>query len=284
MGMYILKSKTNKQKMKTTRIITILAVAVLLNVKAWAQEAGKEQLVVPLSEPGKPFKLEAHLVDGSITVNGYEGKDIIVEVFTSDKRHEEHGTGMHRINNGNNADVQAEEHNNEVVIHGTAGRAANLLIKVPMNEGSFKFGTVNNGNISGSNLNGDLEVSNVNGGIKLTNISGSVVANTINGNVIVTFKSIDPKAAMAYSTLNGNVDVTFPASLKANVKLKSDRGDVFTDFDVATDMHKPEVAKSNGKGMYSLKIEDWVYGTINGGGPQLLMKTTFGNLYIRRAK
>ncbi len=272
--------------MKTTKIISTLAIAIFLSAKAWSQETAKEQMVVPLSSPGKPFKLEAHLVDGSITVNGYEGKDVVIEVLQAEKRHgEEHsGGGMHRINGGNNADIQAEEHNNEVTIHAAAGRAVNLIIKVPMTEGNFKFGTINDGNISGSNLNGGLEVSNVNGHIKLTNIAGSVVANTVNGNVVVTFKSIDPKAAMAYSTLNGNVDVTFPAALKANVKLKSDRGDVFTDFDVATDMHKPDVSKSDGKGMYSLKIEDWVYGKINGGGPQLLMKTTFGNLYIRKAK
>jgi len=271
--------------MKTTRIISTLAIAVFLSAKAWAQESGKEQMVVPLSSPGKPFKLDAHLVDGSVTVNGYEGKDIVIEVMQAERRHsEDHGGGMHRINNGNSADIQADEHNNEVNISANAGKAVNLVIKVPMTEGNFKFGTVNDGNVSGSNLNGDLEVSNVNGAIKLTNISGSVVANTVNGNVIVTFKSIDPKAAMAYSTLNGNVDVTFPASLKANVKLKSDRGDVFTDFDVATDMHKPEVSKSDSKGMYSLKIEDWVYGKINGGGPQLLMKTTFGSIYIRKAK
>ncbi|HEY9002745.1 MAG TPA: DUF4097 family beta strand repeat-containing protein [Mucilaginibacter sp.] len=272
--------------MKTTRIISTLAIALFLSANARAQETAKEQMVVPLSSPGKPFKLEAHLVDGSVTVNGYEGKDVVIEVIQAEKRHnEDHsGGGMHRINGGNSADIQAEEHNNEVDINAAAGRAVNLVIKVPMTEGSFKFGTVNGGNVSGSNLNGDLEVSNVNGGIKLTNIAGSVVANTINGSVVVTFKSIDPKAAMAYSTLNGNVDVTFPASLKANVKLKSDRGDVFTDFDVATDMHKPEVSKSDGKGMYSLKIEDWVYGKINGGGPQLLMKTTYGNLYIRKAK
>ncbi|HTD42164.1 MAG TPA: DUF4097 family beta strand repeat-containing protein [Mucilaginibacter sp.] len=273
--------------MKTTKIISTLTIAIFLSAKLWAQDVGKDQqLVVPLSEPGKPYKLDAHLVDGSITVNGYEGKDVIIEILSNERKKsgEDHGTGMRKLNSGNNADIQADEHNNEVDIHGNAGRAINLLIKVPMTEGSLKFGTVNNGNISGSNLNGDLEVSNVNGAIKLTNISGSVVANTVNGNVIVTFKSIDPKAAMAYSTLNGNVDVTFPASLKANVKLKSDRGDVYTDFDVVTDQHKPEVTRSDGKGMYSLKIEDWVYGKINGGGPQLLMKTTFGNLYIRKTK
>ena len=37
---------------------------------------------------------------------------------------------------------------------------------------------------------------------------------------------------MAFTSLNGIVDVTLPASVKANVKLRSDQGDVFTDFDI----------------------------------------------------
>ena len=271
--------------MKTIRIISTLTIAIFLSARVWAQDAGKEQLTVPLSDPNKPYKLDVHLVDGSITITGYEGKSIVVEVANTEKRKmSENGSGMRRLNSGVNADIQADENNNEISVHGSAGRSVNLILKVPQNEGTFKIGTVNNGDIVGSNLNGELEVSNVNGAIKLKNIAGSVVANTVNGNVIVTFRSIDPKAAMAYSTLNGNVDVTFPASLKASVKLKSDRGDVYTDFDVVTDQRKPEVTRSDSKGMYSLKIEDWVYGKINGGGPQLMMKTTFGNLYIRKAK
>jgi DUF4097 and DUF4098 domain-containing protein YvlB len=110
------------------------------------------------------------------------------------------------------------------------------------------------------------------------------VANTVNGKVEVTFKTIDPKAPMAFSTLNGNVDVTFPASLKANVKLKSDRGDIYTDFDVVTEQHKPNVSRSGGSGMISLKIEDWVYGKIDGGGPEIMMKNMNGNIYIQKAK
>src|SRR5215475_1534421 len=34
------------------------------------------------------------------------------------------------------------------------------------------------------------------------------VANTVNGNVVVTFRSVDPQAPMAFSTLNGRIDVT----------------------------------------------------------------------------
>jgi hypothetical protein len=36
---------------------------------------------------------------------------------------------------------------------------------------------------------------------------------------------------MVYS-FNGDVDVTFPASLKASIKMQSNMGDIFTDFDM----------------------------------------------------
>lgn len=273
--------------MKAIRFTGILMLTVLLSARLWAQE-DKGQLVVPLSEPGKPYKLDIGLVNGSITVTGYEGKDIIIDAQGEERKHREKEAapgGMKRLFAGNNLDVQAQENNNQVNIHGSPNKTTNLTIKVPMNSTSVKLSTVNNGNINASNIGGDLEIRNVNGYIKLNNISGSVVANTVNGNVEVAFKSIDAKAAMAFSTLNGKVDVTFPASLKANVKLKSDQGDIFTDFDVVTEQRKPVVTKNAGeKGMYSLKMEDWVYGKIAGGGPELLMKTTFGSLYIRKAK
>ncbi len=37
---------------------------------------------------------------------------------------------------------------------------------------------------------------------------------------------------MASTSFNGDVDVTLPASAKANLKLRTDQGEIFTDFDV----------------------------------------------------
>ncbi|MEO6632693.1 MAG: hypothetical protein ABIN13_13255, partial [Mucilaginibacter sp.] len=62
--------------MKTIKITIALAAAMLINTALWAQTPEKQQLTVPLSQPGKPYKLSVGLVDGSITVTGYEGKDI----------------------------------------------------------------------------------------------------------------------------------------------------------------------------------------------------------------
>ena len=272
--------------MKTIKTVAALIIVMLLNTSLWAQN-NEKQLVVPLTTPGKAYKLDVGLVDGSITVTGYVGKDIIIDVQNDDDKKggvRERSDGMRVLSAGNKAEINAQESNNTVTVSGNVGKTIHLIVKIPQNDVTLNLHTVNNGNIIASNISGELEVTNVNGFIKLTNISGSVVANTVNGMVLVTFKGIDPKAAMAFSTLNGNVDVTFPASLKANVKLKSDRGEIYSDFDVATMQHAPNVNRSNKGGMYSLKIEDWVYGKIDGGGPEMMMKNMNGNIYIRKAK
>ncbi|MGZ3872786.1 MAG: DUF4097 family beta strand repeat-containing protein [Mucilaginibacter sp.] len=271
--------------MKTIKIAAALVITMLLNTSLRAQNP--DQLVVPLSQPGKAYKLDVGLVDGSITVTGYDGKDILIEAKSDGEKRvrvRERSDGMKLLSAGLRADVEADVNNNHVSVHGSIGKTINLIIKIPQNDVTLKLGTVNDGDIKASNISGELEVTNVNGAIKLTNISGSVVANTVNGAVVVVFKSIDPKAAMAFTTLNGNVDVTFPESLKANLKLKSDRGEIYADFDVVTETRKPTVTRGSKAGMYSLKIEDWVYGKINGGGPEMMMKNMNGNIYIRKAK
>ncbi len=272
--------------MKTIKIAAFFILSIMLTGKLFAQQ----QITVPLSDPGKSYKLEMHLLDGSIKIVGYEGKDIVIDVETdSAKSHRNDdggsGTGMRRINGGNGLDLTATENSNTVSItSGFAKRNATVVVKVPQTTADFKVTTVNNGNINISNVSGTLEVINVNGSIACTNIAGSVVANTVNGEVKVTFKSIDAKAAMAFTTLNGNVDVTLPADAKENLKLKSERGEIYSDFDMAIDKTQPKTQITNEDHMHRITIEDWVYGKINGGGPEMLMKNMQGNIYVRKAK
>lgn len=271
--------------MKTIRFTAIVLITALLSVKAMAQQ----QLVIALSEPGKPYKLNVDLVSGAINVTAYDGKDIVIDVQSpSDKRrHEDRNErdGMHRITGGENLEVTAKEKNNSVTVSsGNPMRNVVLNIKVPQNASNIKLSTVNSGNITVDGVSGDIEASNVNGPINMENISGSVVANTVNGPVKVSFKSVDPKAAMAFSSLNGSVTLTVPANLKANFKLKTDRGDIYTDFDMATDKSTPKVTKSAKDGMYRLTMDEWVYGKTNGGGPEIMMKTMNGSLYVKKSK
>ena len=66
--------------------------------------------------------------------------------------------------------------------------------------------------------------------------------------------------------------------------MKSDRGDLFTDFDIDVDKNQPKTNRTAQSGMYRVTVEDWVSGKINGGGPEMLMKNMNGNIYVRKAK
>lgn len=257
-----------------------------------AQNDVKEQLVVPLSDPGKPGTLRVNLINGSIHVMGYSGKDVVIDIASTsnsrqqkrDENDDKAANGMKRINPGNPFDVSAREKNNMVNIEANSiQQPVNLTIKVPQ-QFSLRIGAVNHGQITVDNVSGEMEVNNVNGSIELSNIAGSAVANTVNGGVIATFKSVNADAPMAFSTLNGNVDVTFPASAKMNVKLKSDRGDIYTDFDIDVDKTQSKVNRSNQNGMYRVSIDDWVQGKVNGGGREIMMKNMNGNIYVRKVR
>ena len=264
----------------------ILCLAFVPGLKA--QTSLTEQLIVPLSSPGKAYTLKVELVMGSIKVVSYEGKDIVLDVTPKKEDDDSKGSadaenGMKRISTSGSYEVTAKEHDNTIIVNtSNPNKSFNLSLKIPQ-EVMLKLGTVNDGDIEVENVKGELEVSNVNGEIKLANISGSVVANTINGDVIVTFTSVDPKAPMAFSTLNGDVKVTLPADTKANLKLKSDMGEVFSDFDIEIDKTQPKINKTSEPGMYKIKKDDWVYGKINGGGPEMLMKNMQGNIYVKKS-
>ncbi len=272
--------------MKRMKIFSPVILCLAISMNLSAQQTPSEQLVVPLSSPGKPYTLKVHLVTGSIEVTSYEGKDIIIDVTSDDDGEKQSLTtreGMNRISTSGGYEVTARELDNVVTVQsGNPMKAVNLDMKIPQNV-KLNLGTVNNGSIIVDNITGELEVKNVNDMIRLTNISGSVVANTINGDVTVTFKSVDPASPMAFSTLNGDVDVTFPADTKANLKLKSDNGDIFSDFEVEINKTTPKIDKTEDKGMYKIKKDDWVSGKINGGGPEIMMKNMHGDIYVKRA-
>ena len=184
----------------------------------WAQDAAREQLTVALSAPGKPGSLEVSLINGSIRVSGYGGKDVVIDAATHaphSKKSEPtpaNAAGLKRLSAGNSLSLTAEEKNNHVELSTESWKGAiDLTIKVPRNF-SLKLSTVNDGDIIIDNVAGELEITNVNGAIQLNQVAGSAVANTVNGDLRATFTSIRAGAPMAFSTLNGRVDVTLPAN------------------------------------------------------------------------
>jgi DUF4097 and DUF4098 domain-containing protein YvlB len=248
-------------------------------------QGGVDRVPVTLSDPSRPAMVKAELISGGITVKAYDGKEVIVEARARNRDSGGFKGGPKRIAMASTG-LSVEEENNEVHVNTESHmRAIDLSISVPAHT-SLHLRAVNEGDIVVTGVNGDIDVDDVNGSVTLNNISGSAVAHALNGKLLVTFKSINPQKSMAFSSLNGDIDVTFPPDLKANVSLRSDMGDVFSDFDVQmkTAAAQPIVEDSRKEGgKYRVKIDKTVHGTIGGGGPEMQFTNFNGSIYIRKA-
>ena len=265
--------------------LVITSVLLLIAVNLTAQE---ETIKVPLSDPSKPGKLKIAIITGSITVKGYSGKEVIVKAIRKEKqkkwRKDKEGDkkGLKRIS-VNSLEFRAEEDDNYVIVDTKSYQAIDFEVQVPKNF-SLKLKTINNGKIVVENVNGAMDISNTNGSITLTDVSGSVSADALNRDIKVTFVKVTPNAPMAFSSLNGDIDITFPKTIKADIKIKSDRGEVYTDFDINAKPSDAKVAvrnKSEKGKTYQVKVEKWITGTINGGGAEILFKNYNGDVIIR---
>jgi hypothetical protein len=280
--------------MKTIKSLFFTLLVVLLSTLIIkAQETEKQELVIPLSSPGEPGVLECRVINGSIEVTGYTGNDVIIQaaprsVQVKSKEKEKDVSkekseieGLRKISAGS-FDLSAEERDNKIEVSSrTFNHTIDLTIKVPQNF-SLELGTVNHGHINVDNVTGNHEIRNVNGDIILSNISGSVLANTVNGKISVVFNTVEPDTPMSFTNMNGNVDITIPANVKATSKMKSNMGDIYTDFDMEIEKRRVEKDDSEESGTYQISIEDWIYGKINGGGPEFTFKSFNGNIYLRK--
>lgn len=273
-------------KKKDNIMWMMIALVLLLPLGLSAQADG--EFPVPLTDPGKRGKLIAQLNTGSITVKGSARKDVLVKYQQveshkdKDKNKEGDGKdGMKRISSGT-MDLEVTENGNQVKIGSDSwSNKINLFIEVPSGF-DMKVKAYNDGEIIISNIQGEVEITNYNGEITANNISGSVVASTYNGDIKVTFDKVTDGTPMSYSTYNGDIDLTFPSNFKGTLKLKTERGEIFTGFDVNLVKTGPIQKKETKSGTYRVVIDDWVKGDVNGGGPEFTMKSYNGDILIRK--
>jgi len=268
--------------MKNLKLIIVALLSIIM-IGAIGQESQKQQLIVPLTNPDKPGTLELGGINCSIFVSGYNGKEVIVDAHTNNgiSKITTTGNGMKKITTSSMS-IEVEERDNKVeVSSGINNEGIIFEIKVPFNF-SLELSTVNNGEIKVENVNGEINASNINGPITIHNVNGLVSASTINDDIKITFDKVTPDSPMAFSTLNGDIDITFPANIKANLKIKNDRGDTYTDFDVVLSKDRKVNNETSKKGVYKVSVDEWIYGKINGGGPEYSFKNFNGDITIRK--
>ncbi len=267
-----------------------LAGVLLAGMLAYGQETSANRVTVALSDPTRPVKLRVSVLNGSIEVRGYDGKAVTVETRGQGAEGRRHGRtppkeaeGLHRIENASSG-LTIEEENNTVSISGGVTRSADVLVNVPYGT-SVSLRSTNGREIVADRIAGEIDINSTNSNVTIEDASGPVVAHTLNGRLKVTFDKVPPGKDMSFSTFNGDIDVTLPADTKANLKMKTDNGDIYTDFDVKLDSSaaKPTIEdnrKAGGK--YRVRLDKGTYGSINGGGPLFQFTTFNGRIMIRK--
>ncbi len=319
-------------KMKVKRFLGLCMVAAFVasvGSLALAQEEVEVQpdrAVVPLSDPSKPAVIDASVNRGSITIKGYEGRDVQVEaairekVLSSgnllaeqyasrnlyerafafsaragdllreqleEKEKKERSTEGMKLITAARTGLLVEEDDNVVTVHTDSWRySIDLIVQVPLSS-SLKLRSANSADITIENVSGDIEINNSHGAIVVKNVSGTVVAHTESGDIDVIMNRVTPGKPLSFTNMNGDIDVTLPADLKADVKMKSQMGNVYSDFDVVL---KPvtkssgERANRNQRGTYRIAFDQSIHGMINGGGQEITFNTFNGDIFIRKRK
>lgn len=268
--------------MKKQSIVVVLATCfACLAASAIAQD---NEFTVALTDPAKRGKIKVHLNSGSITIKGTARKDVLVR-YTAEGDDEEGNNktkdGLKRVSGGG-IDLEASENDNYVTVKSNSwNKELDLEIEIPVGF-DVQAHTYNNGDLVMTNIQGELALTNYNGEITALNISGSVIATTYNGEIKITFDKVTEAVPMSYHTYNGDINVTFPAAIKASLKMKTEEGDIYTDFDMKIASTGPKKTEDNKSGTFRIVIDDWKKGDVNGGGAEITMKTNNGDVYIRK--
>ena len=279
---------------------------------AQAATQATQQVTVPLSDPSRPATLRVNLMWGGVTIRGSNRKDVLIEAQSATERRgrgvvysdgggvivlgrgrsgrgdsgrsDSDTTGLRRLTQPGGFSI--EENNNEIVLSsGWNNRGLDFTIEMPA-RANLKLSTLNAGPIVVENIDGEIEVNNQNESITMTNVSGSVVANAHNGRLKVEMTRVSPDKPMAFTTFNGPVEVTLPSTLKANLRLRSDHGEILSDFDIQVRpvSASPSQNVRGPDGRIRIEVNQSIQGTVNGGGPEFEFRSFNGNIIVRKGK
>ncbi|NJB71428.1 hypothetical protein GGR42_001890 [Saonia flava] len=289
-----------KQVLLCAAFMTLMGTQVAKSQKKESKEQIKKEHSFDSSS--KENKLIIKNVFGSITVEGYDGDQVLfsVEKTISAESNENLELGKRELQ------LKVFKKGNLIIAHPDApyisfneGRLKfdwcndndydepgydhhmNFSVKVPKNI-KVEVSTINDGEVLVKNTRGDfIKANNINGGITLERITGQTDVHCINGEVNISYVD-NPSASSTYYSLNGDINITYQKDLSADVAFKSMNGEMFTDFDIAKQYTKTSKNEEGNKKKGKYKYEARPMVQIGKGGIDFDFETLNGNVFIKK--
>lgn len=222
-------------------------------------------------------------IDNLIVV-GYDGTDLRINregghSSKDDKRAE----GLRKISAAGKKDntgfgLNSMVRDGEVVISQVGRGNGTIRVQVPNNAVvRIEQSTTKGGDIEVSGFRGDLEVSMHYHKVRLSNVYGPTSINSIYGSIEMTFSDGPPTQPLRLHSTYQNVDLTLPQNTKANLRLSTSYGDMYTDFDIDMKANMDEAGQQEDH-----DDSDGLTGTLNGGGELISLTASYRNIYLRK--
>jgi hypothetical protein len=223
-------------------------------------------------------RLSIMIEGGAIEVQGHSGNDLII---TADgyEAPPEKAKGMRALyasgqedNSGIGLSVSKE--GSMIQLTSVGHQEIDYLIKIP-DQSSLQINAgPRNEEVIIKNVKGEIEVKAHTDDVEIEGISGPVVANSISGSMKLTFDQLSTDKPIVISMISGDVELIMPSTTKADFKLSSISGEVYTDLDIAM------TQKEDQGRVYGMRRP--INGSINGGGSSIPVSTVSGNIYLRK--
>ncbi|HUL54492.1 MAG TPA: DUF4097 family beta strand repeat-containing protein [Opitutaceae bacterium] len=234
-----------------TCLLSLLAIGLAARAADQAPAAAEDDAavsptVLKFSDPAKPGKIRLHVMWGDVTVTGADTPEVTIASNIKNKNvPEKRADGLRRLDS--EVTYSAEEKDNVITVElGGEGPFptdgdATLTITAPRAT-SVVIENSLGGDVTVKNLAGDSEIRCLNGEVHLNQISGAALVETMNGEIHAAFAKVPEGKPLSFTSMNGEVSVLIPADTKANVRLRTQNGAVYTDFDEKALVTRTEAA------------------------------------------
>lgn len=224
-------------------------------------------------------RLEINEVN-NVTIEGYTGNEIVFSSLDRNREEDSRSKGLRAISSNGLEDntgigLAVRENGTTYEVY-QLKKMDGPRVKIMVPKGvtiSYRHTSPHGSDLKLRNVESEVEISTVHNSILLDNVTGPMNVRTAHGRIEVDFNE-NIKGPIYFSSTHGLVDVSLPAATKANVTLSAGHGEIFVDPNL-----KLEVPKSGDWTKYGSSKVD---GKINGGGIDISLGTSHGNIYLRK--
>jgi len=244
-----------------------------------------------------PHTLEVRAINGSITVEAYDGNEVEMTINRRVQAETDDGlrTALREVtlDTSNNAAkvgvIVRQPHmgvcGDDDPWEGHTPRRHyyvqfDFTVRVPRNT-TLQLCSINKSDITVEGTRGDFSIHSINGRITMTDMGGSGEAVTINGRVTASFVAA-PRADSLFKTINGDVVVSVPDGLSADLRMKSFNGGLYTDFEAQPLPTPVRAGVERHNGLFVYRSNDFTSVRVGGGGPELTLETLNGDVRVLR--